>query len=371
MFFDWLTIEQDFGHQLPILGEVAYQRIHLESGEASDLCQPVFQHKGSFCDQVSISVRGSVLKISGNPSRWNRLENLFGLHSVDACVQVYNNILVELGLPVFTKCTRIWPRQAKENERAGLATDGACIREIHLTSNRRVGKGNEDDYISGLSTLPYRNSMPRLHGNGKSVDWLSKKGNASLIYPTVYNKAHELKLHALNKIENKFGKKSNETLYLKRVISFCEEQGVVRFEQKLKSRYLQKNSLLFWGLTDYSTLSTLHDEFISLDKSLMVTAMDFDTISENLINNGIVDSTRAANTTAMYAIQWMHGHKFDFSKTQVQTHRARLRRIGIDIAQRCNVSKFSPVIVKNIREVIVNECVIPAWYEKPVYLKAV
>ncbi|WKV51041.1 hypothetical protein [Dickeya fangzhongdai] len=58
MFFDWLTIEQDFGYQLPILGDVAYQRIHLDSGEASDLCQPVFQHKGSFCDQVSISVRG-------------------------------------------------------------------------------------------------------------------------------------------------------------------------------------------------------------------------------------------------------------------------------------------------------------------------
>lgn len=28
MFFDWLTIEQDFGFQLPILSDVAYQRIH-------------------------------------------------------------------------------------------------------------------------------------------------------------------------------------------------------------------------------------------------------------------------------------------------------------------------------------------------------
>ena len=29
MFFDWLTIEQDFGVQLPLLGDVAYQRIHV------------------------------------------------------------------------------------------------------------------------------------------------------------------------------------------------------------------------------------------------------------------------------------------------------------------------------------------------------
>ncbi|HCL8638247.1 TPA: Replication-associated protein G2P, partial [Escherichia coli] len=175
MFFDWLTIEQDFGYQLPILGEVAYQRIQLETGEAGSLNQPVFQHKGSFCDQVSISIKGSILKMSGNPSRWNRLDNLFGHTSVDACVQVYNRILNDLGLPEFTKCTKLWQRQASETEKAGTVTDGACIREIHITSNRTVGADNVDDYISGLSTLRYRNSEPRLHSNGKSVDWLSKK----------------------------------------------------------------------------------------------------------------------------------------------------------------------------------------------------
>lgn len=37
MFYDWLTIEQDFDYQLPILGDIAYQRIHIESGEASAL----------------------------------------------------------------------------------------------------------------------------------------------------------------------------------------------------------------------------------------------------------------------------------------------------------------------------------------------
>ncbi|SUC17989.1 Uncharacterised protein [Proteus mirabilis] len=42
MFFDWLTIEQDFGTQLPILGDIAYQRIHIDSGEASSLNQPIF-----------------------------------------------------------------------------------------------------------------------------------------------------------------------------------------------------------------------------------------------------------------------------------------------------------------------------------------
>ncbi|WP_145489293.1 phage/plasmid replication domain-containing protein [Yersinia aleksiciae] len=369
MFFDWLTIEQDFGYQLPILGDVAYQRIHLVSGEASSLSQPVFQHRGSFCDQVSISIRGSVLKMSGNPSRWDRLDNLFGLPTIDACVQVYNQILSVLGLPVFNKCTQVWHRQAKENERAGLVSDGAYIREIHITSNKSVGQFNEDDYISGLSTLPYRHSVPRLHSNGKSVDWLSKKGNVTLIYPTVYNKAHELKLHSLTKIKNKFGIDSDEVNYINKIIEYCQHQGIVRFEQKLKSRFLQKNGLLFWGLSDYAKLRELHESFVSLDKTLSVTSMDFETISEHLINEGVVDSTRSANTTAMYAIQWMHGHAFDFNKKQVQTHRARLRKIGIDIAQRCNVAKFSPVFVRNSREVVVRDCVIPNWYKSANHLR--
>ncbi|EJX1043302.1 Replication-associated protein G2P [Escherichia coli] len=369
MFYDWLSIEQDFGYQLPILSDVAYQRIHLDSGEASALSQPTFQHRGSFCDVVSISIRGSVLKMTGNPSRWGRLDNLFGLPTVDTCVMVFNQILTELKLPLFTKCTKLMPGQSKENEKAHLITDGALIKELHITSNKSVGKGNEDDYISGLSTQPYRNSIPRLHSNGKSVDWLSKKGNVNLIYPTVYNKAHELELHSLAKIKNKFSDDSKEFNYIMNVINYCKDNGIVRFEQKLKSRFLQKKSLCYWGLSDYSLLNKLHSEFLELDEKLSVNAMDFETISEHLISRGVVDTTRAANTTAMYAIQWFHGHSFDLNKRQVKQHRARLRMIGIDIAQKCNVSKFSPVVVKQTREITVSDCVIPFWYIKPSYLR--
>ncbi|HAU5823308.1 TPA: Replication-associated protein G2P [Citrobacter freundii] len=369
MFFDWLTIEQDFGFQLPILSDVAYQRIHLESGDVSALSQPTFQHKGSFCDVVSISIRGSLLKVSGNPSRWGRLDNLFGLPTVDSCVSVFNQILFEIGLPTFTKCTRLMPGQAKENEKAPLIADGAIIKELHITSNRALGKGNEDDYISGLSTQPYRNSVPRLHSNGKSVDWLSKKGNVNLIYPTVYNKAHEMELHSLTKIKNRFSEQSQEYNYVLDIISFCKENGIVRFEQKLKSRFLQKNALNYWGLSDYSVLHKLHSDFLELDKKLSVNAMDFETISDHLVSSGVVETTRAANTTAMYAIQWFHGHVFDFNKKQVQTHRARLRKIGIDIAQKCNISKFSPVIVKQTREIKVQECIAPSWYVRPSHLR--
>lgn len=76
-----------------------------------------------------------MLKVSGNPSRWGRVDNLFGLKSIDACVDVYNQIVSSLGLPIFTRCTRLMPRQGKENESISLFSDGGIIREIHITSN--------------------------------------------------------------------------------------------------------------------------------------------------------------------------------------------------------------------------------------------
>lgn len=143
----------------------------------------------------------------------------------------------------------------------------------------------------------------------------------------------------------------------------------MRFEQKLKSRFLKRENLHYWGLSDYTRLNELHNEFLNLDKKLSVSAMDFETISDQLIRFGVVETTRSTNTTAMYAVQWMCGQSFDFRKSQIQIHRARLRKIGIDITQRFNLSKFSQVFVKEIREVKVADCPIPDWYQMPQIFK--
>lgn len=46
-------------------------------------------------------------------------------------------------------------------------------------------------------------------------------------------------------------------------------------------------------------------------------------------------------------------------------HRARLRKIEIDIAQRCDLAKFSPVTVREIRRVEVTAYPIPDWFKMP------
>ncbi len=181
-----------------------------------------------------------------------------------------------------------------------------------------------------------------------------------------------MELHSLGKIIRTFGDESDEVHHIQNVIDYCRAVGLVRFELKLKNRYLQRNNLQYWGISDYSPLESLMDEFTNIDQKLSVTAMDFETISERLISSGIVDNIRAANTTAMYAIQWMHGHNFDLDKRQVKQHRARLRHIGIDIATKCNISRFSPVFVTACREVKSNVATPPSWYAMPqIQLRAV
>ncbi|PJG58833.1 hypothetical protein CUC53_10420 [Aeromonas cavernicola] len=371
MFFDWLGIEQTFDTPLPVLDGNAYIRVVVEQGEITEggsLASPAFSHRGSFCDSVLIRASGHCLVMSGNPSRWGRVENLWGLRSIDLCVEKFNEILREIYadfdfIPQFTKCTRVFYEDGSAMKHIGA--DGAIIKELHVTKNFTVGAGNERKYLSAISRLPYRNSVPNLFTNGFGVDWKSKKGNASLIYPCIYAKANELELHSLDKIIKTFGPESDEVEHLKRVIDLCWAVGLVRYELKLKYRYLQRNGLTYWGMSDFAKLHLLMDEFTDLDKTLSVSNMTFETISQQLYSSGIVDSTRAANTTAMYAYQWMHGQEFDLNKSQTKTHRARLRKIGIDIARPCNVSQFSPIKMVSCTEIHRQEIMPPSWYQLP------
>lgn len=366
MFLDWLSIYQDHEGALPVIGDRHFIAVDSASGEDLGITQPTVTHSGSYSTAIKIRVSGNRVTVTGNPSRIDRIDNLFGFATLDQCVAVYNEILERYGLPPFTRATKRWHGVGEDGEKARVMTDGAVITEVHITSNVTTGKDNAADFIRALSTQPYRHSIPRLHTNGATCDWLTKKGKGStLIYPSVYNKAFELRLHALSKLQRSHGADSPECKYLQRVIDYCEEHGVVRFEQKVKSAFLRRHDLQFYGFEDMDKLRAIHQEFLKLPEKLQVEAMTFETITQQLISAGVCSSTRSANTTTLYAIQWMHGHQFDISKTQVQTHRARLRKIGIDIALPCDVSKFSLVTVTSARKIQLGQLVAPNWYQQP------
>lgn len=93
--------------------------------------------------------------------------------------------------------------------------------------------------------------------------------------------------------------------------------------------------------------------------------MDYNTIADQLIAKGIVSSRQAANATANIALQWMNcpGISFDFQKSQMQTYRARLNKVGLNIAQPYDVTRHSAVIVRRAEEIVTNDfLVLPEFY---------
>ncbi len=363
---DGLHCYQDYSHDLPNLGDVFNITYDAQSGEVIHESQPSFKFEGSHTTSIKISISGRRVTITrGNPSKINRLDNLFGHTTIDSCFYTYNHILLSLGLPPFTKCTFISHTQAKDGKRVLLCSDGAIITEIHTTTNKAVGKGNVSDYLRGISTQRLRNSIPHLMPNGCTVQWLSKLGNAALVHSSVYDKANEIQLHQLPKIKKLYGDDSPQYRELKKVHQYCIDNGVARFENKHKSASLRKQKLQFWGISDHTQLDKQQLEFLEIDKRLSVNTMTMQTISELLKEEGVCKSTQSANATAGYYFMWLQGQSFDLSNRNVQNHRARLRKIKIDIAETCDITKHSAIRIKEIREIHVQELAIPSWYKMP------
>lgn len=373
MFIDWLTISQEHTHDLPVVCDILTLTIDTNTNEVISTRQPRFKHEASHSTSVTIHVQGRKIRVEGNPSRVGRLDNLFGFSTIEQCVSVYNQLLAEYGLPGFTRCTRVDLRDGASGAKSGdRVADGAKIERIDLTTNVSVGEGNALAYLRGVSSQRIGHSIGFLYPNGRTVAW-TPKGNGKggrLQYRKAYDKAFEMDENLLPKIKRLYGDQSPEYLYVQRVRNYCAEFGVVRMEQELKNEFLQREALCYWGLFDERRLAELHDEFLKIDDRLKVTAMDIVSISEQLLAEKIVDTTRAANTTAMYAIQWMHGQQFDFGKSQVQTHAARLNRIGINIRNACDTSRFAPVFVRQAREITKSTVLpIPSWYQRANHLQ--
>lgn len=375
MFIDWLTISQEHDHDLPVVCDVFTLTIDANTNEVLSTRQPRFKHEASFSTSVTIHVQGRKIRVEGNPSRVGRLDNLFGFTSIEQCVSVYNALLREYGLPGFTRCTRIDIRQGESGAKSGdRIADGAKIERIDLTTNVSLGEGNVLAYLRGVSSQRIGHSIGFLYPNGRTVAW-TPKGNGKggrLQYRKAYDKAFEMDQNCLPKIKRVFGEESQEYKYVQRVKNYCAQEGVVRMEQELKSEYLQREALCYWGLFDERRLAELHSEFLKIDEKLKVTAMDIVSIAEQLVAEGVCPTLRSARTTASYALEWMSGtSNLDFSKSQVKTHAAFLNRIGINIRNACDTSRFAPVFVRQCREVTKSTLAIPTWYQRPNHLQQV
>lgn len=348
MFFDWIKAHQDYPHDLPAVGDVISICFDRHTHERLSESVPAFHAEGSYSTTFRIHVCGRRITVDGNASRLNRLDNVFGIERLDENMRVINSLLAEYGLPPLTKCTKV------QHLQDGSSTvDGAVFTRLDCTSNFYVGEGNERAFLRGISSQRFRHSIGYLYPDGNTVVWTPKGGEKAgrLVYPGNYNKAAELDAHLLPKIKRTFGEDSDEYNYVRNLRDWCRSVGMVRSEIKLKAEFLKRERLCYWGLFDESRLAEVHSEFLQVGEKMNLTAHDISSISERLFEDGICDSMQAATRTATYAYEWMNGKTFNFDKSSVKTHRARLRCIGIDIKLPYDSSRCGVVFIKNVREV--------------------
>jgi len=367
MFYDYLTVEQVFPFVLPKVSDTGICYYDRRTGETLRDTAPGWKHEGSYSTMVQIRVDGNKLQVKGNPSAVNRLDNLHGFSRLDQCIAVFNDITSNYGdvygfhrLPPFTKCTGWGITQGEDGTRSSLIGNGARICRIDLTTNRTVGKGNERPYVRALSTQRFGYKNGHLYEDGLTCDWKARDH-----YEKAYVKSFAIKKFLYPKCKKNFGEESPEFKYLQSLVQFCEDQGVVRMEQELKREYLLREGLAWWGLFDESRFNEIHKRFLAIDEKLEATAMDYRTIADELIAKNIVSSRQAANATANIAFQWMHtpGTFFDFSKSQMQAYRARLNRIGLNIAQPYDITRHTAVFVRRVQEIQVSDHLfLPDWY---------
>lgn len=363
-FIDKLNMYQRHSQKLPLIGSNGFLKIDLQSGEVSD--EPtVFtrQIEGSYSTKLFVRCNGYVVSVTGNPSRWHRVDNLEGIKTIDGCVDVYNTVLEKLGLPPFTKNT--WKGVKflqSRNDKFKRIGNGAVITHIDWTRNHSVGYGNEQSFLKAMSTQTIDKSIsPFLYPNENTVEWFSKnvQGNGSRRrYLKMYAKAADMIKHMK---KNLSGADPVTYEYYQKLLQFVIEQGIVREEHSFKSMWLTDNRLELYGITKESDF-TEHLKSIDIArKRLEVTNMKLENIAQQLLDKGIVKTQLAANTTQSYYMMWLHGHYLDTSKRQFRDHNARLKQLGIDLRVKLDISR-SPLRLREAQIIEVKPIVLPTWY---------
>jgi II/X family phage/plasmid replication protein len=365
-FLDKLEMYQIHQEKLPLVGGNAFLPIDLETGETSE--QPnVFnkQYEGSFTSTLRIRCDGHKVVVRGNPSRWNRIDNLFGLQTIDECVLVYNQILAKLGLPPFTKNTKVimMPSKTGTHTRVG---NGAVITHLDFTTNHYVGYGKEQTFLKALSTQSINRSIPAyLYPNENTVEWFSKnfQGNGSSFrYVKCYTKAADL----IRNERKRCSKQDHQAIdYYTKLINYCIQMGVVREEHSYKSKFLKNYKLDLYGITKENDFDQLNNCITEIRKRLEVTHMKYELISDQLLAQDICKSRQAANSTQNYYSLWLHGHQLEKQSTQYRVHKARLKQLGIDISIKLDISR-SPLRLVASEVIEVRPLPKPDWYIDPI-----
>ncbi len=365
-FIDKLNVHQTHTGDLDVVGRQLVAKKDLATGKIS--CGPNAKfYEGSFSTCLTVRCDGEKVEVTGNPSRYNRSENLFGFATFDECISVYNSVLSEFDLPHFTKATQLFYLNSKKEE-MDVCSDGALFNHVDFTCNHNVGRGQEVSFLKGLAGQSIgKGKAPYLYPNGKTVDWY--KGS-KLKYKKVYSKSEDLKKR---RSKNLSGATKDQIEYYDRVLDYCVQNGVVREEHSFKRDWLSKHKMQFYGFVkEKDFLPHLNDIENVMNKFQVVDTV-FESVADKLLRMNVCNSRQSANSTNSIHEMWRHGNLAigeNVSRSQYYEHKRRLKCIGIDISVKHDISRL-PLQIVSSNTIVVTNTDVPDWYKKPSHLSAI
>lgn len=295
-----------------------YQDLEMEFTSAA-----AFDFEGSYDTHLQIKSDGGRVSLSGNIGRFERSDNVFG-YSVADCIRIANRLMVRLGLPEFTgrpvPAGYVAPStfdEIKESNGSFYARQdsamktGALITRIDLTKNYLCGsQDNAGRLMHYLAGMHRRNKAAKAYPNG--VTW----GEGSKFwYGKMYNKGKEMQKD-----------KHADPALLESALN----AGLVRDEISLKTRFLTQNGLSEIGRwTNGDDMeNVIYGKFSSVLTQMEVSTDDFESIPGRL---------------GEIAIAWRNGvdMKTRLPRNTFYRYRKQLKSHGIDISERCDVSKLN------------------------------
>lgn len=384
---DWLSIYQEFqGEDYPLLASETRLSICALTGEILKQSTIGYQHLGSFDSCLLIKFDKGVLSMDGNPSHWNKVDNLFGCPSVQDAVLIFNEVLESLGYPQFYDCEDTYlTSMPSAHSTDYIHSPGLHITRVDLTENYS-SPIHAIEMLKYLSTNTYRGESGFLYPNGRTVEWLGTrsgdtKSASKHLYFKYYDKSFDVELK-LNKLMKKRDKLLAQNLsdskldfdsqmlvitdainYLTKLLEYCQINNVIRFELELKSKKINELGLNKLGRWTRDVMLKLVDQYTPHTKQTTQYNKKVDLYSQ-LIALGIKDAH--AKSYSKLGQMWLDGHDLHFqrnitvSKSSYYRTRTALLKLGFDIASPLNVVNF-PAQVCTVQ---MSKLERPGWYRE-------
>jgi len=368
VFIDQLRVRQEHPH-CPEWGSIRRYDFDIDTGELVYDAVHGMQVEGSYATSVRVRSDGRSVEVSGNPSKFGRLDNLVGIATMGECLELYNRLLRQLGLPEFELRSLVTTIGDQGGERF---RDGPVISTVHVTRNLICGQGGDRLFLDWMESH-YMGRLPFKRERDSTV----QAGSQNRRQRQLYLKGPEIRSHALKWRRSRSPKKLEDrdeaVEYLERLLKWCEEKGVVRDEVKLGRKWLQESEYRYPENWSEETAPMLHVENSEVDTMNAGALSDYGVeVRQRLLAVGC--SSRLAGSMANAVSGWLAGQVWDLGlgrPTRYRYLKALREHCGLDLRKPCNVRALATCVkpkVLEVREMQVED--LPDWYRWPEQRKA-